>query len=119
MKRLVLKSSLCKDCGVCCYTCSYLGPNGCTNTEFLENSRCISFPILYGNPEDLGYKDLLTPVTSKSKYWFIVFEPKCLLLQHEKIANSLRQTLKMVNDEENFRIAYFQFGEENLLVAFK
>lgn len=117
MKKLVLKSSLCKKCGACCYTCGYLGSNGCTHPSFLKNSRCVSYPVLYGNPPKMGYKDLLTPANDKQEYWFIAFEEKCLMLQHEQLRNSLKRALEMVNDGKSFSTVFFQFEDGDLLIS--
>ncbi len=107
-KRLILESSICSEGGECCFDCSYLGPNGCTNLEFRMNSRCISFPVIYGNPTMMGHKDLLSiedevHITKKEtikqkEKWFILLFTRCKLLQDEHLNLCLRQSLRLLNE---------------------
>ncbi len=112
--------SLCKDCGACCFECGFLDKDsGCSNDDFRVRSRCSSFPIVYGDPESMGHKDLWgnilsSEITDKNK-WFIIEFDKCLLLQNEVFFHNLRWILEKINNGE--KITGFVVSSEDATLA--
>jgi len=117
MTTLVLESSLCKDCGACCFDCEYLGKDGCSNQEFRKNSRCISFPILFGNAKRMGLSTLLDyqEKDTEKQEWFIFFYSKCKILSDSRLLNCLRHALRLINSKKHSFI-FFSFMDKTLLI---
>ena len=68
--------SECRRCGECCYDCGLLDEeSGCLDNDIRVRSRCSSFPIVYGDPESMGHKDLwgdlLVSDSPEKNKWFI------------------------------------------------
>ena len=116
MSSLNLLCTLCKDCGVCCFSCEFLDPKkGCTNEEYRINSRCSSFPIIFGIPQNMGYDDLsslsLEPKNKDQKKWFFYPLDQCLILQNELLFNALRWVLADTNSEKVTDWFFLQIGD--------
>ena len=117
MTKLHLTSSLCKECGICCYTCEYLDSDtGCTNHDYRLNSRCTSFPLLYGNPEKMGHMNFWNdfdyqPETEEGK-WFIFNHEFCLIQQQDVLFNNLRWFVEEIN--KGNAISFYAVKYENV-----
>ncbi len=103
ISQIHLYFSLCKDCGECCFECGFLDKyTGCSNEDFRVRSRCSSFPIVYGNPESMGHKDLWGNISSTrtdcNNKWFLIEFEKCLLLQDEVFFHHLRWIIEEINN---------------------
>ena len=119
MSKLLLSSSLCKACGVCCFSCEYLDINGCTNNEFRLQSRCASFPLLFGNPDKMGHTNISgklnkSTIYSKSKEWFIFDLSDCLLQQNEMIFNTLRWIIEDINNGKDISWFFMKYEQNEL-----
>ena len=124
MSTLYLKSSLCKNCGYCCFDCSFLGDNGCTDLEYSSKTRCGSFPIIFGNSSRMGYNNLYelsdpdlheNPNKIKS---FILEYPKCHLFQKERIFNVLRWFVNDINKSDKKVQFFVSFNTDNLYIEY-
>jgi len=116
--------SSCKECGECCFDCGFLNKlSGCQNEEYRLNSRCTSFPILYGNPEKMGHNNLwgnLVPLTRpKEKQWFLIEFDQCLLLQSEKFFHQLRWILEDINNGREMSGFVVSFDKETLTITYQ
>lgn len=122
MSQLLLSSSLCKECGVCCFSCEYLDIHGCTNNEFRLESRCASFPLLFGNPDQMGHNNFSgklneSIVSSRGKEWFIFDFCDCLLQQNELIFNSLRWIIEDINNGRDISWYFMKYDENELSIS--
>lgn len=121
MSSLLLVYSHCKDCGACCFNCDHLNKEtGCSDDSFRLSSRCASFPVIYGDPNRMGYTlnfDNLLDLDEKSgERWFIIDLYECLLLQHELIFHSLRWMIEEINLRHDIRSIFVSFGEYQLQI---
>ncbi|NPD88134.1 MAG: hypothetical protein HGN29_05405 [Asgard group archaeon] len=115
MPKLHLTSSLCKDCGICCYTCEHHNSKtGCTNDEYRLNSRCTSFPLLYGDSEKMGHMNFWNDFhcssnSERNSKWFIFNHEHCLIQQHDILFNNLRWLIEEINkgNEINFYVVKY------------
>ncbi len=116
--------SSCKECGACCFDCGLLNKHsGCQNEEYRLNSRCTSFPILYGNPEKMGHNNLWGNLESldrsKDKQWFLLEFDKCLLLQDEKFLHQLRWIIEDINNGQEILGFVVGFDKETLTITYQ
>ena len=123
MKNLLLYYSHCKECGKCCFDCKFLDlKKGCTNDEYRLNTRCASFPLIHGNPNQMGYSNMYDiqrkeKLEKEKKHWFFFDLENCLILQNEIIFNNLRWVIEDINHNRNLRFFTMSFGEENLIIT--
>ena len=120
MKKLAISYILCKDCGNCCFDCEYLDTEiGCTNHEFRLSTKCAYFPLIYGMPLKMGYRDD-SPIetnsfdSSNKNTWFIYEYPECLIQQNEILMNNLRWVLADINCGKKISFFTVQFEEQHL-----
>ncbi len=117
---ILLESSLCKDCGSCCFNCGNLGQNGCVDDEYRLNSRCASFPILYGTPKEMGYHDIeaIEEDLEGRKRWFISTFNQCAILNNERLYQYLRWVMFDLQ-KNGKKLMFFHAGfEKNTLSLF-
>ena len=123
MPKLHLTSSLCKDCGICCYTCEHLDSNiGCTNDEYRLNSRCTSFPLLYGNPEKMGHKNFwnefhCSEKSESNSKWFIFNHEHCLIQQQDILFNNLRWFVEEINKGNEISFYAIKYQDMELTIT--
>lgn len=123
MPKLHLTSSLCKDCGICCYTCEHLDSNtGCTNDDYRLNSRCTSFPLLYGNPEKMGHINFWNEFHSSNNSesnskWFIFNHEYCLIQQQDILFNDLRWFVEEINKGNEIRFYAVKYQDIDLTIT--
>ncbi len=122
MPQLLLSSSLCKDCGVCCFSCEYLDTQGCTNNEYRLQSRCASFPLLFGNPDQMGHENLSgklneNMISSSNKGWFVFDLSDCILQQNEMMFNTLRWIIEDINNGKDISWYFMKYGENEISIT--
>ena len=122
MSQLLLSSSLCKDCGICCYSCEYLDSQGCTNNEYRLQSRCASFPLLFGVPEKMGYSNSSGKLnggtfSTNKKEWFIFDLSECLLQQNELLFNTLRWIIEDINNGKDICWYFMKYDENEISIT--
>lgn len=123
MNNLFLYYSHCKECGKCCFNCEFLDPKiGCINDEYRLNTRCASFPLIQGDPKQMGHKNLYDfqkeeKSKEMQKQWFIYHLENCLILQNEIIFNNLRWIVEDINRNQKLNFFFMSYGEENLMVS--
>jgi len=121
MSNLLLIFSKCKDCGACCFSCDNLDETiGCVNNTFRLNSRCSSFPVIYGDQIKMGYEtnfhDILNLEKEENNKWFILNFDECILLQNEFFFHNLRWMLEDINSGREIQSFSVSFGEDQLAV---
>ena len=121
MSNLLLVYSKCKECGACCFSCGFLDKDsGCVDDSFRLSSRCASFPVIYGNPKEMGYKTYFsvfrTENREEQKNWFIVDFEDCIILQDELLLNSLRWMIHDINSGNKLASFMVSFGDNHLSV---
>ena len=119
MSLLQLTFSLCKECGACCFNCGNLDlQSGCTDDSHRLNTRCASFPVIYGNPKLMGHKNIYGKLSVQDhiekEIWFLLNFKDCLLLQKELIFNNLRWILDDLNNGS--KIDSFTVGFEDIYI---
>ena len=121
MTQLQLTFSLCKDCGACCFNCDYLdSQSGCTDDSYRLNTRCVSFPVLYGKPNLLGHKNVYGQILNnkeiEQKIWFLMDFEKCIIQQKELLFNNLRWILEDINNGRNIESFSVSFEDISLVI---
>ena len=121
MSQLLLSSSLCKECGICCYSCEYLDTQGCTNNEYRLQSRCASFPLLFGFPEKMGHANFSGKLNEGKKSigkkeWFIFDLSDCLLQQNELLFNTLRWIIEDINNGKDISWYFMRYDENEITI---
>ncbi|MCG3216495.1 MAG: hypothetical protein KAS63_07220 [Candidatus Heimdallarchaeota archaeon] len=121
MSKLQLSSSLCENCGFCCFSCEYLDNDGCSNHEYRSKSRCASFPLLFGQPTLMGHNDftgkILEPCRfERNKIWFLFKLDKCLIQQNEILFNSLRWIIEDINNEREINWFFVKYNDKELSI---
>lgn len=122
MEKLHLTSSLCKDCGICCYNCEYHSDVGCTNEEYRLDSRCTSFPLLYGDPEKMGHTNFWNEFNESSakdekSIWFIFNHEYCLIQQQDVLFNNLRWFIEEINKGNDISFYTIKYEDIELTIT--
>jgi len=114
--KLSLKSSLCSKCGYCCYQCEFLGENGCTKPDYASTTICESFPVIFGDPEKLGYQ---IPQDNKAgERWFIVPEKHCKILYHPFFSKKLNEVIHQLNTTATEIDVIIEYDNEFLRISY-
>ncbi len=96
-----------------------MGEKECVDQNFRLNSRCATFPLLFGVPEIMGYensKDRKEKKPTFKKQWFIYYLSGCHIVENELFLQFLRWIVEELNSYSKKRFFFSTFGEEYLAI---